>query len=315
MKTVARRHHYLPQGYLAGFTDTGEKEGKLYALEIKTARGFKTSPKNIAAERDFNRIDIDGKDPDVIEKALSTFEDQAVGALRCLAKTNALPQGDDFSHLMNLLGLLAIRNPQIRKSFNNFRERVAHRFAELLVSNKEIWHYHVAKARAAGAQIPEDISFEKMRDFVEGKRYTIELGTEGNLRSEFHTLDRLLPFFARRRWSVLIADDTAPDFICSDYPVTLVWKDPACESPIGFGLRQTEVVLPLNRRQALFGVFEDPLPVVVRVDVVKVGELNARTVLNAERQIYCATESFTMQHEGRLIEVKYGQRDHPPARR
>jgi hypothetical protein len=34
-KPTARRHHYLPQGYLAGFTDTGAKDGQSFVLEVE----------------------------------------------------------------------------------------------------------------------------------------------------------------------------------------------------------------------------------------------------------------------------------------
>jgi hypothetical protein len=50
----------VPQAYLAAFTDKGTKGGKLFVLDVHTGRGFRTSPKNVASERDFNRVDIEG---------------------------------------------------------------------------------------------------------------------------------------------------------------------------------------------------------------------------------------------------------------
>ncbi len=311
MKKPARIHHYLPQAYLAGFTDNGTKEGTLYVLKTETGRCFKTLPRNVAAERDFNRIEVDGIDSDALEQALSGFEDCAVAAVRRVALKNTFPRGDDFSYVVNLLGLLAIHNPQPRASFDHLREQVFRRIGEILVSDRKIWDHQVRKAREAGHKIREDVSFENVKRFVDSGDYEIEFNTEENLKTEFHVFDKLLSYLARRWWSLLIAEDGAPDFICSDYPVSVVWKDPAMKGPIGFGLSQTEVLFPLKRRQAFFGVFEDPLEVVMRVDVKKVGELNARTAFNANRHIYCAAESFVMLDQGHLVKVHCGSNQPP----
>src|SRR6185295_17808452 len=86
-KTVARRHHYVPQAYLAAFTDNGLKTGQFNVMEVESGRNFRTSPINVATERDFNRVDIDGRSPDAIEQALAPFEEQAIGAIRRVIET------------------------------------------------------------------------------------------------------------------------------------------------------------------------------------------------------------------------------------
>jgi hypothetical protein len=72
---TARRHHYVPQCYLNGFVTDREKP-KLIAVDLATRRTFETTPANVAAERDFHRIDIDGYAPDALENAFSEFETQ-----------------------------------------------------------------------------------------------------------------------------------------------------------------------------------------------------------------------------------------------
>ena len=75
------------------------------------------------------------------------------------------------------------------------------------------------------------------------------------------------------------------------------------EGPIGYGLRHTEVFFPLNRRRALWGVFEDPLPPVFILHEPMVAEMNARVALNAERHVFSACELFVMLFEGKVREV------------
>jgi hypothetical protein len=53
---TARQHHYVPQCYLKGFVKD-RKKPKLFVVDCKERRSFSTSPDNVAAERDFHRID------------------------------------------------------------------------------------------------------------------------------------------------------------------------------------------------------------------------------------------------------------------
>lgn len=117
-RSVARKHHYVPRAYLGGFTATGTKDGKFFVLDVESGRAFRTSPANVAAERDFNRVDIEGRSPDAIETALAPFEGQAVEAIRRVIETQTYPNDQDWNLILNLLALLAVRNPRMRTSFN-----------------------------------------------------------------------------------------------------------------------------------------------------------------------------------------------------
>lgn len=304
-KPIARRHHYLPQAYLAAFTDTGQKDGQFNVLDVQSGRSFRTSPINVAAERDFNRLDIEGYSPDVIEQALAPFEGQAVAAIRKVIETEEFPSADDWNWILNLLGLIAVRNPQLRESFNYSREQVMHRIGDLLVSDKKIWDHHVKKARESGQDIDDNVSFEEVKQFVEGRKYQIEFSPGGNLRVEFHAFDKLLPILGQRTWSVLVAPPGGPEFICSDHPVTLVWKGSRF-GPVGYGSRDTEVFFPLGRRVGFYGVFEAPLKPVVKCKPGHVATMNRRVMQNSERHFYSTLESFFIWHEGQIREVKCG---------
>ena len=53
----ARRHHYVPKFYLAGFTAEGTQDGRLFVVDQRTGKTWKSSPGGVAHERDFYRID------------------------------------------------------------------------------------------------------------------------------------------------------------------------------------------------------------------------------------------------------------------
>ena len=302
-KSTARRHHYLPQVYLAAFTSTGSKNGQFFVLDIHSGHSFSTSPKNVAVERDFNRIDIEGEPIDVVEQALASFEEQATITIRNVIESEKYPNDEDCNWILNLLGLIAVHNPQLRRSFNHSREHMFHLIGNLLVSDKKIWEHHVNKAREAGEIINDNVSFDQMKRFVEGRKYRLEFSPEGNLRVEFHTFDKILTILGQRIWSVLIAPSDGPEFICSDHPVTLVWKS-GKTGPVGYGLKETEVFFPLGRRVGFYGVFETPLQPVVKLKPGQVATMNRRVAMSAERHVFSALERFIIWHDGQIREVQ-----------
>lgn len=292
-KSVARRHHYLPQSYLALFTDKGTKEGQFFVQDVTTGDTFRTSPLNVAVEQDFNRVDIDGYPSDIIEKELGKIEDKAVQAIANIIATENFPNDEDYYFILRLICLIAVRNPFLRKCLNRAREQEINILGDLLVSNKNIWENYVRKAKENGASIPDNISFEDMKNFIEGRKYQIRFIPEGNLWIELSTFERILPILGERYWSLIIAPQDGPEFICSDHPVTVNWKY-SSKGLIGFGLRETEVFFPLSRRLGFYGTFEDPLEKVVHIGPEKIALMNQRVVFNADRHIYSQLESFIM---------------------
>ncbi|WP_244124436.1 MULTISPECIES: DUF4238 domain-containing protein [Burkholderia] len=69
----------MPQCYLKGFTHDRRKASRLYVVDAPQRRAFWTTPSNIAAEHDFNRID--GEDPNAIEAVYAGFEAKLAPAL------------------------------------------------------------------------------------------------------------------------------------------------------------------------------------------------------------------------------------------
>lgn len=304
-KSTARRHHYLPQSYLALFTDKGTKDGKFFVLEVESGRKFRTSPINVAVELDFNRVDIDGYPPDVIENALAPIEQKAVEAISNTIVSEEFPNDEDYNYILNLICLIAVRNPMLRKSFNRAREQVIDIIGNLLVSDKRLFEHHVKKARDNGEDIPDKVSFEDMKRFIEDRNYEIKFYPEGNLRVELSTFDNILPILGERIWSLIIAPSEGPEFICSDHPVTLNYKSNR-KGPIGFGLRHTEVFFPFSRRAGLYGTFEDPLNKIVYAKPGNVATMNRRVAFNAERHVFSPLESFVIWHDGSIKAISCG---------
>jgi hypothetical protein len=165
MTREARNHHYLPQCYLRGFTDSGGKKGKICVYDLRDKRVFATHPKNVASRRDFNRIDVDGHPSDALEQALATFESRAAGALKRVRQEHRLPDGEDFAVLMNLIGLMAVRNPHHRHAMDDFHADIARKTMRLVLATKDRWNGTVRRMKADGIEIDESISYEDLKQF------------------------------------------------------------------------------------------------------------------------------------------------------
>ena len=300
MKNVARHHHFLARGYLAGFTDNGTQKGKLTVFDLESRKTFRTKPWNVAAKRDFNRVDIEGRRSDDLERALGEFEGQTIEVLRRLQETSGPLTTDTLSHVVTLMTLLVVRNPRSRRAMNTARRQGVRIIGDLLASDRRLYEHHVARAKRDGF-IPEDmhVPFEKMAEFIRADQYTIEVSTSESLSLELGVFQSVFDTLASRHWSLVTADKDAPDFVTCDHPVAVVFKDQSMRGPIGYGLPGTEVSFPLGPRHAVIGVLEDPLQPQFTARAEEVADLNSRTVYRADRQVYARSRRvLILKQEG-----------------
>jgi hypothetical protein len=103
---TARRHHFVSQCYLNGFVDDRDKP-KLFVVDLKTRRTFETAPANVAAERDFHRIDVEGHSPDALENTFSEFETRLDQALRRTVAARSIADPNDRALVFELIAILA----------------------------------------------------------------------------------------------------------------------------------------------------------------------------------------------------------------
>ena len=136
---TARGHHYLPEFYLRGFTRSGSKDDRLVAIDLHERRRFDPRPKNVGKKRDFNRIDVDEHPPDALESQLSTVESDLAPALRRLRQDRRFPEKHDCTRVMNLICLLAIRNPKTRRHIERPISDVLRRVGQISVATEERW--------------------------------------------------------------------------------------------------------------------------------------------------------------------------------
>lgn len=292
---TARHHHYVPQCYLKGFAADRDR-AQLHVVDLRRLAAFTTSTRNVAQERDFHSLADTNVDPDALENAFSGFESEVSLALeRCIA-AGVFDDGDDRSYILNLIALIAVKNPRVRANADRFRKRIMKTVMDLAISSPEIWDSQIRKAKAAGFIKPDaDTDYEKMRGFVKADAYDIVISPADHVISEMDVFEVVLPLFFQRAWTVLRAPPGAIGFITSDQPVCLMWSDPPIAGgrrpPPGFGRPNTLVLFPLAPSLALVGTFEGDERVVDATES-QIADFNFAMIENARRQIYASHPNF-----------------------
>lgn len=298
---VARHHHYLSQCYLKGFTKGKAKKSKLCVLDPKGKKVFQTIPRNVGGVRDFNRIDAQGIDQNILESELAKFESQADAELKHLRKSLEF-SGKTRDVILNLIALLAVRSPEGREHMRKFEAEVIERLMSLTLHSKERWESQISKARIDGVDLPGDIKYEDMKEFFDSKQYKIEVAREHHIHMEMVQVEAVVPWLFRRNWTLLLATDRDGPFITSDRPVNLSWKDPMSVPPLyrhspGFGLTGTEVYFPVSQDLALLGEF-DSVDRTIRANERLVAMLNSKTLYSFYNHIYAPTLRFKFCGKG-----------------
>jgi Protein of unknown function (DUF4238) len=297
---VAKRHHFVPKCYLEAFCVQGDKKKApdIYVFDAITRKGFRTSPDNVALQTDFNTIDLEGHKSDAVELAMASVESDIGPALVRIIAAKSLANEEDRILLLNLIGMLHVRNPRLRERFRQFRDRVAKIILDVAMSSRKMWDSQVQKAEDAG-YIPQDADtdYDKMKKDFNPDDYRIEVPNEENIHTEMGTFDHALPLLFDRKWLLLKAPKDSAGFVTCDHPVSLIWSEPDPKRRnlrIGLKLKGTEILFPISPHLAALGAYELENG---ECDITEeeVASCNGTVILNSHRQVYARTMSFTYQ--------------------
>ena len=306
MSNISRNHHYIPQCYLRGFLDPSLKKERFHVIDKNDRRHFVTTPRNVGSQRDFNRVNVPGKPIDEAEKLFAEIEGEVARVLKGIEENTTLPEdANDMETLIYFVALFYMHNPQIRNNLENNETTVIKQVMKALLFRPERYESYRQQQKTAGKELSE---YEAIKQFVESEDYDIKYGHGHHLRHELESIDNsVLPLLSQRKWFLLIAEEGASDFVCSDRPVALISigdppKNPDHPYSIGvpgLGMKNTKLTVPINRRIALAATFEND-SCIATADEKTVALINARTIHFATRQIYCSNLDFKFLDNGVL---------------
>jgi hypothetical protein len=299
---VAHRHHYVPKCYLNSFAveNPVKKKPDMLVFDAISRKCFRTSPDNVALEKDFNTIDLEGHAPDAFENAMASVESDIGPALRRIIAKQSLDDEDDAAYLLNLIGLLYVRNPRSRQTRTSLYDASLKTLMNDALSSREKWELRVKLAKAAGLELPD---YETAKKTYKSEDVKVNLPKEVQIASEMDTFDQVLPRLLDRKWTVAKASGGSAGFVTCDHPICLTWSEPEGKSIApGLKLRGTEILFPLSPELAVLGAFE--LEDGVRdFTEDRVAAANGTIALNAHRQVYSKGFEFRYrfgQNESRL---------------
>lgn len=303
--SASRHHHYLSQCYLKGFTQGNSKKSKLTVIDLKGKKKFETIPRNVGGMRDFNRVEIEGVDPEIIEKNQSVFEGKVATALKKLEETHDF-SGETKNLILELIGMLAIKSPEMRENLSKPLIQLAKMTTAMTMQTKERWQSQVDQAKAdTGEDISNGKTYEEMKEFVERGEYDISVSKEYQIHMELTGMQYITELLHDRNWMLVKAVNESGEFISTDNPVSLTWNypDTATQSMSpGFGLKDTMVYFPVTKNLALVGEFngEDG---VKEANKFLVSILNSKIIGNCYQRLFAAKSNFNYVAKGGEIKT------------
>jgi hypothetical protein len=288
--STARNHHFVPQCYLKHFTCHGDVSSQLAAFDLVEGRQFPATPRNVCAERDFNRVELPGQPHDILETQLANFDGEVDRALRVVTESRSIQDRRALLVLLNLVSVIAARNPSMRRTMEAAHEQTMHIIGDMLASNRQLFEHHMESAKRDG-DVPADteVSFEQVQEFIRQRQYEVTFPHGFHVVTEMEMQDDVLQTLLARDW-VLFRAPAGSQFITSDRPVTL-WSRTRGRAPVGYRTLNAMVVMPISPEHLLMGQF-DGKEGEFDIPREQVATLNQMTATSCARFVYARSADF-----------------------
>jgi hypothetical protein len=305
--TTKRNHHYVPKSHLSGFTKHGNVESSLWVFDQLTAKQWESKPVRVAFQKDLYAISFPEIKPDAIEDIFADLENKVAPIIRWICENLQMPNGEEYIWLMNYIALLAERTPTRREVFAKPMEDMSKLLLKMSLSTPESYEA-LRQAMILEGEDVSDLSYEELHQFAFEEKYSISFDNNTHVQHLLIAMDTIIPTLVDREWTVIYCAPELGDFICSDNPVCLQWtkeKDRGFWSSPGYGLRETEVSIPLSSRVILLGKFEKSHSASGRIPSRKsLAIFNSRTGMYSHRYIFSRKKNFFWYtNEGRIGDI------------
>ena len=255
--STPRRHHYLPQFYLRGFTDKGYngKNGRLRVLDFSIAKCYTSSPKNMANIRDYyTLVDNEGQPNYRVEtELLCRIDSEAARVIREIEKTKKRPGRNDWLSLCEFVASLQVRIPHFRQANYEVAQHIFDIFAESAVRSPEDFQ-PIAEKYEAHTGKPLEVSFEQATQAVSSGELEIQVPRNQNVLAMMALIPQIAEIAAEMTPHLLVATGLGR-FITGDIPIHKYDNNQDRRGlglmGIGWASSDIEISIPLTKNTCL----------------------------------------------------------------
>jgi hypothetical protein len=303
-----RQHHLLPEFYLAGFTDTGTRDGMLHVFDHRRGRRYRARPRQVARERDFYRIEVPGEDRNVIEKELSRLEGALAPTLSRVTETDAV-RYEDIADLLSFASMVHVRGRRgLERVYLGLEDRMRSGLEDDSLPPDE-WERIVDAHRREGTDATMTaLTYEEARRRVVAGDAWSPIAPKELVLDLLPDMQRaLLDALVPHHWSLAVAKPDAGEFKCSDSPLT--WSrvepwEPGFKEDESLDNLDLTVMFPLNKKLALITRpydRDEKKRYRYFVGPKVVAWVNSRTHIQSLGTLYSASEDFGLLKKGNVI--------------
>jgi hypothetical protein len=278
-----RAHHFVPRCWLAGFTDSGEKDGRLWVTDLKRRKQWPTKPLNAGHRRDFYRISRGASgDPVVFEKVFSQIENSIAPLFKALDGQPRGPYQHEWESLFVFMAVQWVRVPAFRPTLLRITDRIHSQLLEKALKSPESWAAWMRKLGVATDESGAD--YDGMVKFVREHHYTLSAETDYFLYRGFKALGGIVSCLEGRYWRAAVS--SSGSFIGSDNPVSM---DGPKGQDIGFKSADV-IVFSASRHVLIYGTNCHVAPVATTRK--RIAAHNTFAMLAADEQVYSHVPDF-----------------------
>lgn len=282
--TTPKRHHYLPEAYLTGFTRGGSDDSVFYVYDRDTAEVRVQTPRNTGVKSRYCRVrNAAGEESVHVEEGLARIEGLALPVIRKTENAEELDVAERQT-LALFVALLSCRVPQFERGFREITDELHKRIAAKAFSTVT----HVAsELRKQGftAEEAEQRAPELFRLISTGD-YDVLRSKESVVRHMLQTASEEGGVFSHLDWIIVHAPERA-SFITTGAPLLLLtsrgWRPQFPYLSVGLLTPGAMKFVPLTARTALMMVDRGETLRHVDVSSAYAREANLNLVARCER--------------------------------
>lgn len=260
-----RKHHFLPQFYLRGFSADGIS---LHQVWKRSDRSVGCRIKDVAAIRDFHELDFDdAADPLAIERELAAVEGEMAADVASLLR-DGITNSRALVQTIGFVALQRMRVPAVKRHIEQSLGATIRAMAETLERQ--------GKLPPPPPGLEEALKIENLRIQVSNWKCMELMFGMGTNPDVINIMCNMRAYLFRA---------PAGSFATCDQPVALYR---AAQSPYGVGpaSRDVEISVPLSSDTLLLLTHSDEDDVEREATAEEISEFNRRTCVMADEYVY-----------------------------